>query len=143
TFATSVKPSMLNDYVATGQVFFEYRELRGLGSESHDASVAAACALEQDMYWEFHAMLFYNQVGRDDGGFSDRRMTRMAEQLDMDVDAFEDCLGTDQFDDELEAMTDMASADSIRATPSVIINGTMLEGPNYDQVRQQIETALQ
>jgi protein-disulfide isomerase len=142
-FATSVKPQLINDYVASGQVFFEYRELRGLGSESNDASVAAACALEQDMYWEFHDMLYYNQAGRDDGGFSDQRMTRMAEQLEMDVDAFEDCLGTDRFDDELDAMTDMASDDSIRATPSVIINGTMLEGPSYDQVRQAVEAALQ
>ncbi len=142
-FATNVKPQIISDYIASGQVFFEYRELRGLGSESHDASVAAACALEQDMYWAFHDMLYYNQVGRDDGGFSDQRMIQMAEQLEMDVDAFEDCLGTDRFDDELEAMTEMASEDAIRATPSVIINGTMLEGTNYEQVRQEIEAALQ
>lgn len=142
-FATNVKPQLVEEYIANGQVYFEYRELRGLGNESNDASVAATCALEQDMYWAFHDMLYYNQVGRDDGGFSEQRMVRMAEQLEMDVDAFEDCLGTDRFDDELEAMSEMANEDNIRATPSVIINGTLLEGPTYEQVRQEVEAALQ
>ena len=142
-FATTVKPQLIDEYISTGQVYFEYRELRGLGSESDDAAVAAACALEQDMYWPFHDMLFYNQAGRDDGGFSEQRMIRMAEQLEMDVDAFEDCLGTDRFDDELEAMTEMATEDNIRATPSVLVNGKTLEGPTYEQLRQEIEAALQ
>lgn len=137
-----VKPQLISNYVATGQVFVEYRDLTGLGSESYDASVGAACALEQDMFWEFHDALYYNQVGRDDGGFSERRMVHMAEQLEMDVDSFEDCLGTDRFDDDLDAMMTMATQDNVRATPSVLVNGVLLEGPSWEQLQQQIETAL-
>lgn len=143
TFATNVKPQLLRDYIATGQVHLEYRDLTGLGPESRQASIGAACALEQGMFWEFYDMLYYNQAGRDDGGFSERRMLAMAEQLEMDVDKFESCLGTDRFDADLDAMTAMAGEDNIRATPTLLVNGVALEGPNYDQLRQQIEIALQ
>lgn len=143
SFARSVKPQLMNDYIANGLVYFESRELTGLGPESRDASIGALCALEQGMYWEFYDMLYYNQVGRNDGGFSEQRMTRMAEQLEMDVDAFEDCLGTNRFNDRLDEMTDQAQSDGVRATPSVIVNGVLLEGPNYEQLRQQVEVALQ
>jgi protein-disulfide isomerase len=143
TFATSVKPQLIRDYIATGQVHLEYRDLTGLGTESRQASIGAACALEQGMFWEFYDMLYYNQAGRDAGGFSERRMRTMAEQLEMDVNAFEDCLGTDRFDADLDAMTAMAGQDNIRATPTLLVNGVVLEGPNYDQLRQQIEIALQ
>jgi protein-disulfide isomerase len=142
TFATSVKPQLVREYIATGQVVLEYRDLTGLGTESRAASIGAACALEQGMFWEFYDILYYNQSGRDAGGFSERRMLVMAEQLEMDVDEFEGCLGTDRFDADLEAMTTMAGQDNIRATPTLLVNGVALEGPNFDQLRQQIETAL-
>lgn len=142
-FARNVKPQLLETYIATGDVFFEYRDLTGLGPESYASAIGAACALEQGMFWEFHDILYYNQVGRDDGGFSERRMMTMAEQLEMDTDAFEDCLGTDRFDEDLDAMMTMASQDNIRATPSVLVNGVLLEGPNWEQVQQQVEVALQ
>lgn len=142
-FATNVKPRIIEEYVATGQVFFEYRDLTGLGPESMQAARAAACALEQDMYWEFHDTLYTNQVGRDDGGFARQRMLRMAEQLEMDTGAFGECLDDDRYDDEIEAMTALATQDNVRATPSVIVDGVLLEGPTFDAVRQQIESALQ
>lgn len=142
-FATTVKPQLVNDYIADGQVYFVSRDLTGLGDESREAAIAASCALEQDMYWEFYDILYANQAGRDEGAFSEERLIRMAELLEMDVEAFEDCLGSDRFDDELEAMREMAVEDNVRATPTVIVNGVALEGPTYEQLRQQIETALQ
>jgi protein-disulfide isomerase len=142
-FAMNVKPQLINEYIATGQVFFEYRDLTGLGRESLRAAEAAACALEQDMYWEYHDTLYANLVGRNDGGFSDPRLIRMAEQLEMDTDAFEDCLDDDRHGDEIEAMAEQARQDNVRATPTLIVNGVLLEGPSFDALRQQIESALQ
>lgn len=138
----SVKPQLINNHVATGEVLFEYRDLTGLGSESHDASVGAACALEQGKFWEYHDMLLHNQVGRDNGGFAKSRMIRMAEEVGLDMDAFEDCLGTDRFDNDLEAMENMAISDGVQATPTLLVNGVAMTAPTYDQLRQQIQTAL-
>ncbi len=138
----SVKPELVNNHIANGQVFFEYRDLTGLGSESHDASVAAACALEQGKFWELHDMLLYNQIGRDNGGFAKSRMVKMAEEIGLDADEFESCLGTDRFNDDLQELEDMAISDGVQATPTVVVNGVALTAPTYDQLRQQIETAL-
>lgn len=142
-FATNIKPLMIQEYVATGLVSLEARDLTGLGSESWDAAVGAACALEQDRYWDFHDTLFRNQIGNDNGAFASQRLIRMAEQLEMDVEAFEECLDSDRNDDAIEAMTSMATQDSIRATPTLLIDGSRLEGvPNYAALQQQIESAL-
>lgn len=138
----SVKPELVNNYVATGQVFFEFRDLTGLGRESKEASVGAACALEQGKFWEFHDMLYYNQIGRDNGGFAKSRMIKMAEAIGLDMDEFEDCLGTDRFDGDLDDLRDMATADGITATPTLMVNGVALTAPTYDQLRMQIEAAL-
>lgn len=142
-WAQQVKPELIANHVATGEVFFEYRDLTGLGSESRSATIAAACALEQDKFWEFHDMLYYNLVGRDEGGFANQRLIRMAEMLDMDVDRFEDCLDSDRFDADIADMQNSAANDGVRATPTLIVNGVPLVGPSYAQLRQQIEIALQ
>lgn len=141
-FARSVKPQIVQNHVATGEVLLEYRDLTGLGRESHEASVGAACALEQGRFWEFYDVLFYNQIGRDEGGFSSSRMTRMAEQLNLDAEAFGACLGTDRFNADLDDMRQRATSDGVQATPTLVINGVLLVAPNYEQVRQQIQVAL-
>src|SRR5690606_18095899 len=53
-FARSMKPQLIDDYISTGQVSFEYRDFAFLGEESMDAARASMCAMDQDMFWEFH-----------------------------------------------------------------------------------------
>ena len=144
-FTVNMKPRLIQDYIATGQVSFEYRDLTGLGDESMDAAIGAACALEQDRYWEFHDTLFHNQAGRDEGGFSEERMSQMAEELELDVDEFEDCLESDRHDEEIASMANQATEDGVTATPTLIIPGQppLVGVPSYESLQQQIDAALQ
>ena len=99
--------------------------------------------MEQDAYWAYHDTLFANQAGENQGAFAEDRLIRMAEELDMDVDAFEDCLDSEKYRDEIMDETQQGQADGINATPTFIINGTRVEGvSNYESFRQVIEDAL-
>ncbi len=143
-FAVNMKPRLIQEYVATGQASFEYRDFAFLGKESMQASRASYCALEQDKYWEYHDTLFHSQVGENNGAFSDRRLVRMADELGMNVAEFEECLDSDRYEDEVEATTDQGRGEGVDATPYFFINGEPVRGiSNYDSLRETIESALQ
>lgn len=143
-FAVNIKPQLVQDYIATGQVSFEYRNFAFLGEESMRAARASLCAMEQDKYWAYHDTLYHNQAGENKGAFAERRLVQMAEELDMDVDAFEECLDSDKYRDEVTAMTQQGQEEGVNATPTFFINGAKVEGvSNYESLREDIEAALQ
>ncbi len=146
-FNRTTKQRLIDEYVSTGQVKFEYRDLPFLdnnasGSESDDSAAAAYCAGEQDRFWDFHDTLFNNQIGENNGAFAKKRLTEMATQLDLDVDAFESCMDSDAAQDAVQAMADEAETQQVRSTPTFIINGTVVVGGNYTDIAAAINTAL-
>lgn len=146
-FNRSTKQRLIDDYVSTGQVKFEYRDLPFLdnnasGSESDDSATAAYCAGEQDRFWDYHDTLFNNQIGENQGAFATKRLTAMATELGLDVNAFESCMDSDAAQDAVAAMEDEAESQQVRSTPTFIINGTVVVGGNYTDIDAAIKTAL-
>ena len=144
-FSRSMKPQLIQDYIAGGDVSYEYRDFAFLGDESMQAARASICAMDQDMFWDFHNTLFNNQGNQNDGGaFAKQRLVRMAENLDMDVDAFEDCIDGSTYRSDVTDSTQRGQAEGVRATPTFFINERMMEGvSSYDAFRQEIDAALQ
>lgn len=146
-FNRTTKQQLIDDYVSTGQVKFEYKDLPFLddnasGDESNDSATAAYCAMEQDRFWDYHDTLFNNQIGENAGAFAESRLVRMAEELGLDVDAFESCMDSDAARDAVEAATDEANEQQVRSTPTFMINGTVIVGGNYNELKAAIDTAL-
>lgn len=57
-FSRETMPRLVEEYVDTGLVRYEWRDLPLFGQESIDAAVAARAAGEQGMFWEYHAAIF-------------------------------------------------------------------------------------
>ncbi len=91
-FSTQVFPLLLSDYIATGQVRFEFRDLAFLGDDSVTAAEAAACAVEQDGFWLYHETIYANHYGENLGNLSESRLLQMAELSGLDRDQIESCL---------------------------------------------------
>ena len=138
------EPLIIENYVKTGQVYYEYRSFGDfLGLESATAAEAAYCAGDQGQFWAYHDIIFLNWTGEGEGDFSQARLDAYAEALGLDVKAFSDCLENGKYQYEVEEDVTNANADGIHATPSFLINGELVEGAlPYSVFEDKIEAAL-
>ena len=137
-----MKPQLVDEYVANGEVRLEYRDLAFLGDESVRAAEAAACALDQGAFWPYHDSLFLNQQGENGGALTDDRLEALARALDLDQAVFERCLDEGTHRDEVQAMTAEARSLGITSTPSVVVNGRLLSGWDFGTLQEAIDAEL-
>ena len=102
------------------------------------ASIAAHCANEQGKFWEFHNKLFENQTKLDDTDIKS-----YAKALAMDEKRFAECFDGKKHTDVIEKSRKEAESLGIQATPSFVINGTLLQGAQpFDKFKEKIDRAL-
>lgn len=137
-----MKPRLIDQYVASGDVHLEYRDLAFLGDESTRAAEAAACALDQDAFWPYHDTLFLNQVGENQGASTEDRLKQAASALDLDQEAFNACLDDGTHRDDVAKMMEEARQQGITSTPSVEVNGRLLDAWDFETIEAAIAAEL-
>jgi protein-disulfide isomerase len=124
----------------------EYRDFAHLGEETIRAAEGAACAAEQDpdAYWDYNETLYQNQHTPpvNEGAYSDSRLNQIADELGLDVDAFESCMDDETYRDQIEASTAEAQETGITSTPQFQINGRIVEWDGYEALAAEIEAEL-
>jgi len=147
-FANQVEPLVVDQYVATGQVYLIYRQYPFLDrgtNESKQSANASMCAAEQGRFWDYHDMLFANLVGTNKGSFTDRRLLAFAEELDLDMGAFRTCFRENSFQDQITADLNAGQQLGVTGTPSIFVNGTQItpgKVPNFDQLVEAFDAVL-
>ncbi|MFZ5809037.1 MAG: DsbA family protein [Chloroflexota bacterium] len=146
-FSRDTEPLIVENFVKTGKVFFEYIPYGPggipIGQESADAAMASFCAAEQGKFWEYHDMLFANQTGENVGDYTLKRLEAFAQYLGLDMDQYSACMKQKKYADKLEEGIKRGKDANIGGTPSFLINGTLIEGAvPYEQFKQAIEAAL-
>jgi protein-disulfide isomerase len=145
-FTFSVEPSIMEQYVAAGDVRFVFRNLAFLGDESHWAAVAASLAADQGLFWPFHDYLFANQRGENRGAFQLDRLLLMGEAAGLDMARFREGLQLEnaraRFAEIQAEALPAAAALGINATPTVVVNGVVLEAPDFETVADAIDIEL-
>jgi protein-disulfide isomerase len=107
------------------EVRFVYRHLPldRIHERARIAAEASLCAHDQDQFWAYHDLLFANT-----GALGDENLKRFAEELNLDVAAWEQCMAERRFAEKIDADIEAASSIGITGTPAFTINGTMLSG---------------
>lgn len=104
------------------------------------AANAAHCAHEQNVFWEYHNLLFSMELGLTDGAYLE-----YANRVNANMDAFVDCLEENRYVETV--MQDTAILTSISAplsTPTFFINGQYLAGAQpFSEFARVIEAELQ
>lgn len=139
-------------YVADGTVYFVYRSFGSfIGPESKAAAEAAYCAGDQNKFWEYHDILFANQTGENVGAYSNRRLQAFAEELSLDMGAFNNCLNSGKYSDRVEQDRADGTAAGVTGTPAFVVSYTVngeqktrfISGAYpFDQFQAEIEGAL-
>lgn len=148
-YTEAIEPVLGSEFIATGQVRYEYHHLAFLGEDSMRAAQAAECAVEQDQFWPFHDVLFFRQGRENSGVYSIERLKAYAREVGdalpagaWNQSAFESCLDSDRTRATVEQMTRDANAVGARSTPTLMVNGRLLAGvSSIEQLRQAIAEA--
>lgn len=107
------------------QVRFVYRDfpLVNIHPNARPAAEAAQCAFAQGKFWEFHHGIFQNQ-----SRLGNVLYLELAAELGMDQAAFEQCITSGQFVDEVTGDFDAARKLGVTGTPTFFINGRPMVG---------------
>jgi protein-disulfide isomerase len=114
------------------------------GNDGTDASLrsanAALCASEQGHFWDYHDTLYANQVTEDASLFTDARLVTMAQNLKLDMTAFNQCYQAKKYTSLIQADIAQGGKLNITGTPSIFVNGKFVTDPQ--QTSQAIDAAL-
>jgi protein-disulfide isomerase len=142
-FAQGAEQQLREEYVASGQVRFVMRNLAFIGDESVWAAEAAECAEDQGRFWDYHDKLYAEQGAENSGAFARDNLKRFAAELGLDTAAFDSCFDAGQYQGQVRAERLEAQRRQIRSTPSLLVNGQLVEsGASYPVLRAAIEAAL-
>jgi protein-disulfide isomerase len=147
------EPQIIQNYVATGKVYYEYRSVGGyIGPESADAANAAYCAADQNKFWEYHDMLFANYTGENAGNFTPDKLRQYAAAVNLNLDQFNTCINAGSHNDQVSQDFNDVSATGFPGAPFFIltysVNGqtrtSTVDGAQpYSVFQQTIGVALQ
>ena len=118
----NTKPSIVSDYIDTGKVSFVFIDLAFLGTYSNKAAQASYCAEDQQMYWQYHDLLYSIQQSQVDGGWVEsKQLKNYAHNLGLDMDLFESCLDSDKYSKRVEYNIQQAHKNGVTGTPGFLI----------------------
>jgi protein-disulfide isomerase len=115
--ARELLPRVYENFVHTGKVELVYLSLPlQMHSQAFKAAQAAACAGDQQKFWEMHDTLFANQraLGSD-------QIPGYAEKLGLDMPVFQKCLAGGRHDGEIRNNVRIANGLGITGTPAYLL----------------------
>jgi protein-disulfide isomerase len=138
-FASETMPALQEEF--GDQIRFVYMDFPFLSQMSVPAALAGECADDQGQFWEFHDQLFANQRS-----LSVDALFTIAEDIELDMDAFQTCYDDSAHMEEIAADYEYGAQFGVSGTPAFFINGTFVSGAQPIEVfrsaiQQELEVA--
>ncbi len=115
-------------YFDTGKAKLVFHNFAFIGPESTWAAEAASCAEDQGKFWDYANLVFASQAGENKGAFSKDNLKVFANQVKLDMTAFNSCLDSDKYASRIQQESDQARNLGIDSTPTFYLNGQKLSG---------------
>lgn len=144
TFSRTVKPQLVEEYVKTGKVRLEFNHfpLQQHAPGSFLTALAAECAADQNLFWPYHDKAFQVISAEQQRGATFEKLTEFARTVGLNEQEFQACMTAQRHQSTINASLARASQLGLRFTPSVIVNGQLLENSSYPSVKAAIDAAL-
>ncbi|GAA5342962.1 MAG: hypothetical protein canaca05_04570 [Anaerolineaceae bacterium] len=136
-FSENMEPDFIEQYVNTGKVYLKFYNFPFLAEDSTAAAEAAYCAADQNAFWQYKTQLFtYNTYT---GAYTESNLIDYAKKVGLDVEAFKQCLQSDEHLDDVAADKVYATTLGVNATPVFSVNGTLVYS---NELVATVESAL-
>lgn len=120
------------------RIVFRHFPLRSIHPNAQKAAEASLCAEDQGKFWEMHDRLFEQQQS-----LANETFLATARELNLDLEAFQQCLQSGRYAQEVQSDFLAGARTGISGTPSLFINGRKLVGAvSYEEIVQVIEEEL-
>jgi len=129
---------LISDFVEPGDLRIQlaYFPLKKY-PQSKNAAKAVMCAASQDKGLSMNNILF-DRIYKDPGSAKN-----YAKELELDTDAFEQCMESDDMKNMLTRQKEWAQSLGVQYVPTLFLNGEKSVGlPYYTDLREQIRQAL-
>lgn len=149
SWGETIFPQLEKDFINSGKVKFSYINVLFHGEESRLGSLAAESVYKQnpDIYWDFHQALFNEQPNEDHDSLwiTEEKITEIANTIpNIDAEKLKSDIELQSELEELNKDTELAEEFQVKFTPSIMVNGTMLEDPfDYEAIKNLIEKELE
>ncbi len=138
---------VLADYADSDLVQERYHMIAFLDRESPNryssrSANAGYCAADAGVFQEFHGLLFANQPPEGTPGPSNDQLVELGRQVGATSQTFADCVRTEKYKGFVSRATDGASKGGIVGTPTVLVDGEMLQQLDGSSLREAVSRAL-
>lgn len=143
-FHRETLPEIITEYIDTGKVRLIVHDVTFIGDQAEDAAVAARAAGQQDHYFEYLFALY--DLGADGAkpNLDETQLTVLAEELGLDMTAFETGFADASIRQTVQASTAQAQSIGISAVPFFLVSQTgTLEGAQQLRGAQELSTFQQ
>lgn len=145
-YASFTMPLVKERLIDTGQVRYVYYDFPlSMHPNAFIASRAGRCANEQERFWDYHDVLYARQPTWAPMGDPTDTFVEMADEIGLDSGAFEGCLRSDRYQDEVSRSMQLAEMLGVRSTPSLFVNMqriTLQTIPTYADVEGFVRDAM-
>lgn len=135
-YSQSIQPvlrEILIKYKRGVRLGFRDFPLSEIHPQARAAAEAARCAGEQGKFWQYHDLLFSQHARLDPDA-----LVEHARAVGLDITSFSACLGSGKFDGQIDNDMSWGRAFGVTGTPTTIINGVAVLGPQPKSVYERI-----
>jgi protein-disulfide isomerase len=139
-FTDAIK-NIKEQYIKSGEVKLIYRHfpLNSIHPEAQKSAEAVECAGEQDVFWEYHDLLFERQ-----NQLSLSNYKVWATELGLDGMQFDQCLDSGKYADKIGKSFEEGRLVGVSGTPATFVNGRVVSGAvPFTTFQSIIEEALE
>ena len=122
-FFHSTEGEILKNYVETGKVKMIFKDYNIIGPDSVNASHGAHCANDQDLFWEYHDILYFNWTGENNGWASSENLGKFAQEIGLDMDVWSKCMLNGIHSQTILASNEDAKSLELTGTPAFFVIG--------------------
>jgi protein-disulfide isomerase len=128
-FSRQTQPQLVEDFVDSGVLRIEWRDLPIFGEQSMAAARAARAAAAQGKFWEYTDAVYRNAPARGKPDLTDAVLQGFARDAGVpDMAKFTTDATSSTFDEAINRDVQQAMAIGIPSTPAFSINGTPVLG---------------